>query len=260
MRVDGFTPPTSAQSGKASRPKLSKFLLLAAVGLVIVSLVMLGNWQLRRLDAKLALIERVENRAFAASIAAPAASDWHAVERETHEYLRVSISGQFLHHRETLVHAVTGHGGGYWVLTPLLTPAGAVYLINRGYVPIDAANSAQRMAGLIDGEVEINGLLRISEPDGAWLRENDPLLDRWYSRDVSAIAKARNLDQVAPFFIDADHTGVPGGLPLGGLTRLQFRNAHLVYALTWYGLALTIAVMALRAVRRDKDSNVEEGV
>ncbi len=37
----------------------------------------------------------------------------------------------------------------------------------------------------------MTGLLRLSEPKGAFLRSNDPKDDRWYSRDVAAIAAAR---------------------------------------------------------------------
>jgi surfeit locus 1 family protein len=60
-----------------------------------------------------------------------------------------------------------------------------------------------------------------------------------------------------PFFVDADaEPANPGGFPKGGVTRLTLPNRHLEYALTWYGLALTLvgvyAVFAagrLRAVR-----------
>lgn len=240
----------AAQSEPARRLQPSQFVLLAGICLVIAALVLLGNWQLRRLDTKLELIERVESRAFAAPVAVPVRSDWHAVTRETHEYLHVRVRGRFLHQLETRVQAVTGRGGGFWVLTPLTSDRGAVYLINRGFVPTDAADPERRRAGQIEGEIEISGLLRISEPGGIWLRANDPAANRWYSRDVVAIARARNLDavEVAPFFIDADASDVPGGLPQGGMTRLQFRNVHLFYALTWYGLALTLAVLTLRVI------------
>jgi surfeit locus 1 family protein len=50
----------------------------------------------------------------------------------------------------------------------------------------------------------IGGLLRISEPHGGFLRSNDPAADRWFSRDVQAIATARGLANVAPYFIDAE--------------------------------------------------------
>jgi surfeit locus 1 family protein len=78
----------------------------------------------------------------------------------------------------------------------------------------------------------------MSEPGGAFLRSNDPANDRWFSRDVAAIAASKGLADVAPYFVDADATPVPGGLPIGGLTIVRFRNSHLVYALTWYALAM----------------------
>ena len=55
---------------------------------------------------------------------------------------------------------------------------------------------------------------------------------------MAAIGLARGLQSVAPYFIDADDTKNPGGLPVGGLTQVVFPNNHLVYAITWYGLAV----------------------
>ncbi|WP_332308531.1 SURF1 family cytochrome oxidase biogenesis protein [Sphingomonas sp. TDK1] len=59
------------------------------------------------------------------------------------------------------------------------------------------------------------------------MRTNQPSEDRWYSRDVLAIARARGLTFVAPFFIDADSTLNAGGWPVGGLTVISFPNNHL---------------------------------
>ena len=55
-------------------------------------------------------------------------------------------------------------------------------------------------------------------------------------RDVAAIMAGHD-GPVAPFFVDADATPNPGGLPVGGLTVVAFRNSHLTYALTWFALA-----------------------
>ena len=225
--------------------------LLSLIAAVIVGLVLLGNWQLRRLDWKLDLIERIETRVAADPVAAPARAEWGDIEGRRHEYLKVSIRGHFRHDRETLVQALTERGGGYWVLTPLRTAAGETVLINRGFVPTDALARWRRTARP-DGEQRITGLLRLSEPGGIPLRRNDPSTGRWYSRDVEAIARAHGLERVAPYFIDADAAPNPGGLPIGGMTRVQFRNAHLVYALTWYGLALLLAAMTAFVVYRER--------
>jgi surfeit locus 1 family protein len=94
--------------------------------------------------------------------------------------------------------------------------------------------------------VNITGLLRLSEPGGRFLRANRPAQDLWYSRDVAAIARKRGLGSTAPVFIDADATPNLRGYPVGGLTVVKFRNAHLVYAFTWFGLAaLCVAGLVL---------------
>ena len=43
---------------------------------------------------------------------------------------------------------------------------------------------------------------------------------------------------------------LPGG-PVGGLTVVSFHNSHAVYALTWYGLALMVAVGLGMVARRE---------
>jgi surfeit locus 1 family protein len=45
-----------------------------------------------------------------------------------------------------------------------------------------------------------------------------------------------------PLVLEADaQPEPPGGLPRGGVTALELPNRHLEYALTWYGLAATLA-------------------
>ncbi len=90
----------------------------------------------------------------------------------------------------------------------------------------------------------------MTEPQGRFLRSNDPAQDRWYSRDVAAIAATRALTGVAPYFIDAEAGTDPEAWPRGGLTVLDFPNNHLVYALTWFSLALMLAGATLYNVRQ----------
>jgi surfeit locus 1 family protein len=138
-------------------------------------------------------------------------------------------------------------------MTPLLSDRGFTVLVNRGFVPPERVDPRTRGPGQRSGPSLITGLLRLSEPGGGFLRRNDPVHDRWYSRDVAAIARARGLrpGATAPYFIDADATPNPGGLPVGGLTVISFPNSHLVYALTWFGLALTVAIGFAYAAREE---------
>ena len=233
------TRPGSAARGLNGRSRSLLPALLALVG--VVGLIALGVWQIERRAWKLALIDRVERRLSAAPQAMATRAAWPAINAANDEYRRVTVSGRFLNDRETLVQAVTEAGGGFWVLTPLKTADGTVVLVNRGFVPPERRDPTTRQQGSPLGVVSITGLMRMTEPKGGFLRDNDPADDRWYSRDVEAIAAARGLPQVAPFFIDADAAANPGGYPQGGLTVVRFHNNHLIYALTWFGLAFMIA-------------------
>jgi surfeit locus 1 family protein len=205
----------------------------------------LGVWQVQRLAWKRDLIARVEARIHAPAVAIPARGEWATFDSHEAEYRRVQARGVFLHDRETLVDALTELGPGAWVLTPLRTADGVV-VVNRGFVPPERRAAGARAPGQVAGEVTVTGLLRAPEPRGRILRRNEPAADRWFSRDVAAIAQVRGLEGVAPFFLDADGTPNPGGAPLGGLTVVRFRNAHLAYAATWFGLAaLCVAGLVL---------------
>ncbi|MBA4012208.1 MAG: Surfeit locus 1 family protein [Phenylobacterium sp.] len=196
----------------------------------------LGVWQLERRVWKLDLIARVESRIHAP----PRPLTDLTVFSDADAYTRVRLTGTFQNDRETLVQALTERGAGWWVVTPLRTPGGTV-LVNRGFVPAQFRDPTTRPAP--GRTVEVVGLLRASEPGGGFLRRNDPTSNRWYSRDVAAIARARGLEQAAPFFVDAE---AGSGYPIGGLTVVAFRNAHLAYALTWFGLAaLSLAGAAI---------------
>ncbi|MFB9266674.1 SURF1 family protein [Bradyrhizobium erythrophlei] len=215
----------------------------------VMVLTALGVWQIERRTWKLALIDRVEQRIHAAPVAMPAPASWPDVTAASDEYRRVTISGRFLDADETLVQAVTVHGPGFWVLTPLRTADGTTVLVNRGFVPPERRDPATRHTADPDATVSITGLLRMSEPKGGFLRSNDPAAGRWYSRDVAAISAVHGLSQAAPFFIDAGAAETPAGYPLGGLTVIRFPNNHLIYALTWFALAIMLAVALLRSVR-----------
>jgi len=199
----------------------------------------LGIWQVQRLFWKLDLIERVDARVHAAPASLPTNLD--ALRPQDIEYRRVRVSGRLQNDRQTFVDALTELGPGDWVVTPLQTSQGTV-LINRGFVAKGMREKVSSPAGVVN----ITGLLRLSEPGGRFLRANRPAQDLWYSRDVAAIARKRGLGSTAPVFIDADATPNLGGYPVGGLTVVKFRNAHLVYVLTWFGLAaLCVAGLVL---------------
>ena len=224
--------------------------LAVAGALLFGGFAALGTWQVKRLFWKLDLIERVDQRVNAPAAPAPGPTQWPQLKATQDEYRHVQASGVFLHERETLVQAVTVLGSGFWVLTPLQLTDGTVLLVNRGFVPPEKRDRASREASEPKASTTVTGLMRMSEPGGAFLRSNDPANQRWYSRDVQAIAVAHGLSPVAPYFVDAQ-ANPSQEWPVGGLTVIAFKNHHLVYAITWYALAL-MTLGAAWYLRRDE--------
>lgn len=245
-----------------SRPRSNTFILVWALcGLLTFSgLAALGTWQVYRLGWKLDLIERVDQRVDAPSQSAPDPSQWSDINSEKDSYRHVSVTGTFLNDKSTFVKASTKLGSGFWLLTPLKRSDDSLVLINRGFVsdkiPLKPANTE-------DKTTIVTGLLRVTERDGNVLQDNRPADDRWYSRDVQAIADARNLSNVAPYFIDADGDGrqmishefnQTYHTPVGGLTVISFYNHHLLYAITWYVLALMVVAGSFWFLREERRS------
>jgi surfeit locus 1 family protein len=228
-------------------------LLVISALLLIVLFAGLGTWQVFRLHWKLDLIARVDARVHAAPVAPPPKARWGSISSESDEYRRVALTGAYLYDLTTPVQALTEEGSGYWLLTPMCTLDGQIILVNRGFIPsalgaptrYAPARASADACAHAGAPTSITGLLRISEPGGMFTRTNDPAANRWYSRNVAQIAAARGLAaNVAPYFVDAARGQNPPDSPdqpVGGLTVVNFPNSHLIYAITWYALALMTA-------------------
>jgi surfeit locus 1 family protein len=232
--------------------------LMTLVGLAI--LLSLGAWQLQRKAWKEDLVTKLDARA-----AAPAVSLNEAVQRfragEDIEYLRVTVGGRYRHDLERYYYAPDPEqGSGVNVYTPMETAGdGAVVFVNRGFVPDALKDRSKRADGLVAGAVEVTGLVRNVGARQRFVPENDVKANLWYWRDLSAMLASAfgNAERPhIPFFVDAEASSSPPGyLPKGGATLAKLTNRHLEYAITWFGLAATLAsifVIFARARMRGK--------
>ena len=233
------TDPPNANRVASRRLRGAVIAIDIVAVIVCGALIGLGVWQVERRAWKLDLIARVEARIHAAPSPLPARAAWPAIT-SADAYTRVRATGALQVDDTTFVQAVTEFGGGFWAMTPLRLADGTIVLVNQGFVPPDRRDYRTWRTHTA-GEATVTGLLRPSEPGGAFLRSNDPVDGRWFSRDVAAIAAAHGLANVAPFFIDAEALPGEGGYPIAGLTVVAFHNNHLVYALTWFALAAMVA-------------------
>ncbi len=210
----------------------------------------LGVWQVERLHWKEALIASVNDRLDDPPVPAPGPPAWPALDLGAREYQPVTVTGRFdnaheVHVLYTLSEPRGPAGGqGYFVMTPFETADGWFVYVNRGFVPSDKADPATRPEGQIEGETAIVGLLREPARRSWFMPADNAKANQWFSRDPALYAEAYGLPpaEVAPYIIDAVFDrSLPGGLPQGGETVVNFPNSHLGYAITWFGLALALA-------------------
>ncbi len=119
-------------------------------------------------------------------------------------------------------------------------------LIDRGFVPDELKDPSTRALGQVENVVTVTGIVRSPETQTVFTPDNEPKANRWFWRDLAGMARSMFPDgtiDVAPFFLEADKSEVPGFWPEGGQTRLEIPNNHLQYAITWFLLGVCLLVV-----------------
>ncbi|XP_026854314.2 surfeit locus protein 1 [Electrophorus electricus] len=246
INVSGQCSSAAAQTEKDSF--LKWFLLL-----IPATTLSLGTWQVKRRQWKMKLIEDLRNLTTADPVPLPA----DPMSVRNLEYRRVKVRGSFDHSRELYIlprspvdpERESREAGrlsstvesGANVITPFnCSDLGITILVNRGYVPKNKIRPETRMKGQVKEEVDLVGVVRLTEQRKPFVPQNDEEANRWHYRDLEAMAKAAGAVEI---FIDAVlESTIPGG-PLGGQTRVSMRNEHMQYIITWYGLCAATSYM-----------------
>lgn len=224
--------------------------LLSVVGLAI--LIGLGSWQLARKAEKEALIERIEAR----RSGPPMALEEVLAKRSTDEadFQRVTVTGELLPEKTRFYYAPQPRlGPGFDIYQPLRYAPGKIVWVNLGYVPKRLRDKPKKWR-LPEGPVTIIGNARLPAKKGTFTPDNDIAGNIWYWRDLQGMQEAAfgagQAMASAPFFVVAEpektlssvdkaHLG-DAGWPQRGVTDLVVLNRHLEYAITWFGLAMTL--------------------
>lgn len=225
-----------------------------------VLLVGLGVWQVQRLGWKEGLIAKLDQRLKLPPMPLPSPDRWSRLDPEQNEFRRVAFTATFLLDKEAPLYSAGSpfrpdvSGGGYWIFTPARLPDGHIVMVDRGFVPLQDRDPKTRPGGEISGPVQIVGTLRWPEQANWFIPNNDVTHNLWFRRDPAAMARGLGLGAVAPFYVAQEAPIPPGGLPKPGPLTANLRNAHLQYALTWFGLAAVLAIVFLsRVVSRRRE-------
>jgi surfeit locus 1 family protein len=208
---------------------------------MLIVLIGLGTWQVQRYGWKTELIDKLNSRAEAPAVDLPAAPDADA----DLEFMRVKVKGTFLNDHELHMAGRSLRGNaGLHIMTPLRRSDGKGYeLVDRGWVPPEREDPATRAEGLVEGEVTVDGIIRIAKGQGMFIPDNNAEKNGWFFVDPPAMAKAAGIPSLPNHFIISGDDSVPGGFPVGKQWRINLPNNHLEYAFTWYSFAVILLVI-----------------
>lgn len=202
----------------------------------LLILLMLGTWQVNRLTWKTALIEEFQTRSQAEAI-------YPAFEGPAIEFQRVALAGRFLHDKTIYLTGRTYEGNaGFHVVTAFQSVAGDVFLVNRGWVSEGYREPEKRPFSMTTDEITLDGIVRLSQRQGYFVPDNEPEAGFWFTMKPEEVARYLEMEQAQTgYYIDVvRQPDTELTLPIAAEVKIEVRNSHLNYAVTWYGIALSL--------------------
>lgn len=217
--------------------------------IAVLALIMLGNWQLRRLDYKNEFIKRMEH-----NIASPAIHI-DSADLPVELYSKVTIPGKFLEQKDVLLYgrrSASAEKDGYYLLSPFKSDDGRIYLVSRGWVA--QSRKASVKDSLISRHEEITAIAMPGEKKRFFMPENDAENGVWFTLDLDMAATIMGVDQADFYLMQIEAEDLPEGVkPLSATNLSKIRNDHLEYAITWYILAAClVGVYAVYYIKNTK--------
>ena len=208
--------------------------------LIFTMLISFGTWQVKRLFWKEALIQDYLTQSKSNPITIANELDKSSIN----EFKSIVILGRFIHDNEIYITGKTYEGNaGFHVVTPFKMENNKLVLINRGWVSESYKNPDKRKFSLTKGLVKLTGIIRHPQQKGYFVPENDGKNGFWFTIIPEQIFDHINITSnpiIDNYYIDALRIGKKLTLPIGVDGEPKFRNQHLSYAITWYGLALSL--------------------
>lgn len=215
---------------------------ILAVGLAgLAVLIGLGVWQLQRLEWKERMIGDAGAMMALAPVALPATLD-----PEKDRYRPVTVEGRFTGEELHVLTSTREEGPGFRIIAGFETSDGRRILVDRGFVP-EYMKETERPAR----DAQVTGNLNWPDDMTSSTPAPDLAAKIWFGRDVPAMSAALKTEPV--MVIARENTG---DSIMAMPATAAFRNDHLGYAVTWFGLALVWAGMTLGFLWRIKTRKV----
>ena len=245
----------------ALRPRwiLSHVLVL----LLIVVLLNLGFWQLRRYDEKQAANDLVTERVAEATVPIEdlADPDDPTTSGDDLRFRPVTAAGNYVVDDTVLVRGRSNDASpGFWVLTPLDLGDGTAVVVNRGWIPfLEETDGSDVLWDTSSGPVTIAGLADKSLPGARPAGDVQVTVRRadidWYRGEVDYALYPVLLQLLEQD--PAQEASLPVTLDVPELAE----GPHLGYAVQWFifaGIAIVGYPVILRRVARQQEAPEHE--
>jgi surfeit locus 1 family protein len=211
---------------------------VAAV-VVVVSTVLLGNWQARRAEVRGGMQMQAEAADSQAPMQLVRATDITPGQR----YRRIVAEGVYLADRQIWLDNRTHNGvAGFYVLTPLRLDDGGHVLVSRGWIAATGQHTAPAAAPPA-GRVTVAGRLNRSPPSFLELQHITPTGAVWQNLDLAEFGRTTGLT-LAPLVIE-QQGDAPDGLIRDWPAPDSGREKNVSYMWQWYSFAALTAVLWL---------------
>jgi surfeit locus 1 family protein len=236
-----------------------QILIAAVVGFAFLA--GLGTWQLQRLTAKQELIRQMDERRVQNPVDLGEAVNLAETTGDV-DYLPIKVRGRFAQDKEILMLTTFEGNPGWRVITPFVSDKGTVVLVDRGVIP-DKLRAAPD-SRIVTGDQEIAGYaLWHRAGQSLFDPENDVAGNKWFWWDVPAMLSEISIGEglkTAPFILHLDPKPNDPSFPRPVAPGETLRNNHLQYAITWFALALVLALFAGLAIRNDRKQGGRTGL
>ncbi|MFP3034040.1 MAG: SURF1 family protein [Candidatus Tisiphia sp.] len=210
-------------------------LLLTILAFVI--LLSLGFWQIARLQEKELFLSSMKNNLNNPPIDIKTLSG-------NKLYAKIRANGYFLVGKNLHLYgrrSMSTEKDGYYLVTPFQTDDNKIILVVLGWF---AGRHKKNIDNIIDNSMEITGVILPGEKTKLFVLDNDVKNNVWFTLDLTQASDVLGL-KLEDFYLvmegNNNRSDILKSLSIENL--LNVRNNHLEYAITWFALAISLAVI-----------------
>ena len=222
--------------------------------MTFVLLLVLGTWQLRRLEWKNDLIQTINQNLAKLPVDLDSLITDTISKGQVPDYRRVKITGTLEKDKPfKILSKVHKDQLGYHLVVPFTLSNGARLLVNLGWMPL---TKSIEDIDVPQSPLTISGIAKSSTGRTAYTPDNNYQTHDLFSLDPLEVAHEKTWPTLLPFYIVTLSKGVfTQEYPVPLDEKIRITNSHLGYAITWYLLALFWGLIFTFYARRQIHNN-----